>query len=392
MKIVLKEKLIEAVSCNNIDDFNRYIIYLRTDIKGIITEVSEPFCTISKYDKQELLGTRYILFENIDIIQKLESLNQDESYNSEVKYINKDKKIYWCDTVVAKTLNKKGDSKGYIVILTDITNKIALRELNNNLEEIVIEEISKNRQKEILLFSQSKLAQLGEMISMIAHQWRQPLAAISSSVIDMQMKLMLKKQTSDELLKYVENELYDIESYTQTLTVTIDDFRDFYKLNKNPVEVKISKIINGAYSIMQTGLSSLGIDVIFSFDVDESISVYENEIVQVLINLFQNAKDNFILRDIQNKKIIISTKELGDTIEICFQDNGGGIAQENLDKIFEPYFSTKQNINGTGLGLYMCYKIIKEHHNGQIRVENKDEGALFIITLNKKNDFENFII
>merc|ERR1711916_260193 len=199
---------------------------------------------------------------------------------------------------------------------------------------------------------------------------RQPLAAISSTVINLKMKILLSGDDKTKLIEYIDTELDDIESYTQTLTQTIDDFRDFYKIDKiahvNSMGVPIEK----TFSIVKNSLESHDIQVSFELNSKEKIAMYENELIQVFLDIFQNAQDNFDINDIENKQIKISTKDFDDFIQISFSDNGGGIKDDIIEKIFEPYFSTKQEKNGTGLGLYMCSKIIKEHHKGNIKAIN----------------------
>ncbi len=272
----------------------------------------------------------------------------------------------------------------FCMVWRDITLRIKvqkqLEEFNDNLEVMIKEEVEKNKQKEELLIMQSKLAQLGEMLSMIAHQWRQPLAAISSSVIDMQMKLMLNKN-DEKLLSYIEEQLEDIENFTQSLTNTINDFKDFYKPGKKKQHLNINNTVEKALTMVKSSLVSFNIEVEFDLKSAQKIYYFENEIMQVFLNILQNSRENFLLKDTKEPKIFISTKDEKGKVEIKICDNGGGCDEKIIKRIFEPYFSTKYEKNGTGLGLYMSLKIIQEHHNGQIKAENENGGLCFIIVL-----------
>lgn len=263
-----------------------------------------------------------------------------------------------------------------------------LEHLNRNLEYKIAEEIEKNRLKEEYLREQTRLAQMGEMMSMIAHQWRQPLGAISATSIDLKLKLELehfdfkKDKGIAEAKKYFLENLNHIDTLVQNLTVTIDDFRNFYKPNKKSVKVKAEKIVEKSLKIIKSTLTSSDIDIQKEYNSNIQMRVYENELMQVVLNILKNAKDNFEDKGIKNPHIKISTKNT--TIQIC--DNGGGISEENITKIFDPYFSTKDKKIGTGLGLYMSKTIIEEHHNGKLSVVNKGDGVCFILEIGVVKD------
>jgi signal transduction histidine kinase len=274
----------------------------------------------------------------------------------------------------------------YCMVWRDISKRIEaenkLKEFNENLESLIAKEIKKNQEQEHMLLVQSRLAQLGEMVSMIAHQWRQPLGAISSSIIDMQMKMVLEKD-KDKILSFVKDELNDIESFTQSLTNTINDFRDFYRQDKVSKTVYINEPIEKAFSIIKNSLGVHDIQIEFDIKSNSKVEVFENELMQVFLNIFQNAKENFVYKEIQNPNIKVKAVDKDDFVVITICDNGGGIEEQILEKIFEPYFSTKSEINGTGLGLYMSLKIIVEHHKGKIKAYNTDDGICFLIKLKK---------
>jgi len=275
----------------------------------------------------------------------------------------------------------------YFMIWRDIDKRIEveekLKELNANLEYIIEDKIQKNKKQELILLQQSKQAQIGEMLSMIAHQWRQPLGAISSSLIDLRMKIIIKDLNSEELLEYIFKELQNIEDLTQYLTNTVNDFRDFYEFKKDKDNVSILSPLKKAVHIIKKSFQEVNIDLKIINDKDYIVSVFEGEIIQVVLSILQNSKENFIQKDIQNRKIEISIDEDKEHVIVKICDNGKGIKKENLDKIFQPYFTTKEKKNGTGLGLYIVQKIIQEHHNGTIEVNNYNDGVCFNISLKK---------
>ena len=237
------------------------------------------------------------------------------------------------------------------------------------------------------LISQSKLAQAGEMMSMIAHQWRQPLSAIASVALNIKIHIELD---ADELvndegrakhISFLNDSLKDIESFTQDLTKTIDEFRDFYKKDKTYKVLGIETVIEKSMHIINHTFNLHGINIIVMNNSTKQLQMIEGEIIQVFLNLFQNSIDAFSSNCIQSPSIKITTQDLEDGVCIEVKDNAGGINKEILKKIFTPYFSTKTSKNGTGLGLYMSQVILQKHHNGKLEVDSVDEEAIFSVYL-----------
>jgi len=249
-----------------------------------------------------------------------------------------------------------------------------LQYMNENLETLVKQEVEKNREKDKMMFAQSRRAQMGEMLAMIAHQWRQPLHAINAavSVIDLKVK---HGQFDYKMSKHITSK---IEKYTQHLSHTIDDFRDFFKPQKTMHTTNFEVIFSKAYNLIENSLYSKNIQLELEIRSVVDFKSYENELVQVVLNLLKNAEDVLIERSIENPKIYLNI----DSYSISIEDNAKGIREEILERIFDPYFSTKEK-NGTGLGLYMSKVIIEEHCSGTLNVENGDHGAKFTITLPK---------
>ena len=251
----------------------------------------------------------------------------------------------------------------------------------------LILEIEHRKEAEILLkekteqiIQQNRLAQMGEMMSMIAHQWRQPLNAISCTSGAMQIKALRDKIDKEMILSKTQ----EIADYAQHLSRTIDDFRDFFKPNKKMKLTSYKKIIESVLGIIKASIQNHNIDLIQDLKCDKKFQTYENEIKQVILNLIKNAEDILIDNSIKEPFIKISTFIENEFYILEVTDNGGGISKDIIGKIFDPYFSTKTKKDGTGLGLYMSKMIIEEHCNGKLEVYNTDCGATFKITLGEK--------
>ena len=251
-----------------------------------------------------------------------------------------------------------------------------LRLLNDTLEQRVEKEVEKNRSKDIQLLQQSRLAQMGEMLSMIAHQWRQPLSSISSAANSMAIKIMMGKYKKE----LFEEKLSDITGYAQHLSQTIDDFRAF-SLGDNKLKetTTFEEIVDNVIKIVGAVLKSRGIEVVKNFEYNQEINTFSNELKQVVLNFIKNSED--VLRDkkIINPKITIETLNINGNYVLRISDNGGGIDNSVLSKIFDPYFTTKDKKNGTGLGLYMSKVIVEEHCGWKLNAYNNEDGAIFEI-------------
>jgi PAS domain S-box-containing protein len=345
---------------------------------------ANPYASeLYKFDKKELIGS------SIDIIytdlenQKDEILSaMDENgivIDFESKYKLKNEEIIDALlSIIPIEYNRQDSRVGVIANVTELKNiQKELIELNKTLEVRVGDEIEKNKEKAKQLFQQSRLAQMGEMISMIAHQWRQPLSAISSTsnTINLKSKLNnLDKETAIELSN-------KITKYSGHLSQTIDDFREFFKPNKDKEETTFDLVVESVLNIIDSTLKVNKIDIELKLDSKIVFNTYPNEIKQVLLNLIKNAEDVLIEREIENPKIVIQTQES----RLSVYDNAGGIPTDIIDNIFDPYFSTKLKKDGTGLGLYMSKMIIEDHCKGNLEVSNNKYGALFTIELGEQN-------
>ncbi len=362
--------------------FDRYVIASKTDLNGKIIYASERFCKISGYKPEELIGKTHNIVRHPDTPKELykkmwERISKDKTWAGELKNRKKNGGYYWVKAVVMPLYNHQGKKVGYTSIRQDITDKKKIEELNRDLEKRVEEEVRKNREKDRQLLHQSRLAQMGEMISMIAHQWRQPLSAISSCSLAINVKAKLGKLDKESAVELSEK----ISEYSQHLSSTIDDFRDFFKPNRGKEETTYESLVKSALSIVEVSLKNRNIDVRLDLQCNALLTTYPNELKQVILNLIKNAEDAVVERKVSEPYIEIKSYIEDGKAVLEVRDNAGGVPDNIIDKIFDPYFSTKLEKNGTGLGLYMSKMIVEEHCSGRLEVENGPDGAIFKITL-----------
>ncbi|MCT7600513.1 sensor histidine kinase [Aliarcobacter butzleri] len=256
------------------------------------------------------------------------------------------------------------------------------KKLNTELEEKVIVETSKQKEQEQLLIQQTRLAAMGEMIGNIAHQWRQPLNALG--LILQNLKFSYEIGELDE--KMIDKSVKKATLLTENMSKTIDDFRNFFRPNKAKENFKINEGITKAVELIESTFEHNNIKLEKDFVSSEiEFFGFANEFSQVILNLLTNAKDAVLENKIENPLIIIQTKIDDKYIYISIKDNGLGIKDEIINKIFEPYFTTKDEGKGTGIGLYMSKIIIENNMNGKIEVKNEQNGANIIIKLPIKN-------
>jgi len=264
-----------------------------------------------------------------------------------------------------------------------IISHFVLRRYNKRLKEQVKLNIEELRKKDELLLQQQRMAAMGEMLSMISHQWKQPLGAINTAIMGIKIKIESGKfDLSDpfekkKFLSYLDRKHNSILEYVQYLSSTTDDFKDFFNPNKSKELTALSTPIENALNIVQHAMKKNNIEISTDFHAQTEFMMYPNEITQVLLNLLKNSEDNFKEKRIQNPKIVIATLLNEEHAVIRIYDNGGGIPADIAKHIFEPYFSTKNDTLGTGLGLYMSKMIMEEHHNATLSMQNQNQGVTF---------------
>jgi PAS domain S-box-containing protein len=350
----------------NLDIISKYVIYSKTDLKGNITEVSEAFCDISQYKQEELIGKPHSIIRHPDtkfpIFQELWStIKSGNVWTGEIKNQKKSGDYYWVDVNVSPEYGENGKIKGYVAIRHDIT-------------------ATKNFKKQHLqLMESEKMASMGEMIGNIAHQWRQPLSSISTAASGIKVKYEYDMLNYKDLPRFMDS----IVQNAQYLSDTIDIFRNFIKGDKVYKELILQEEINQALNIVSSSLKERHIELYNNIDYDNKIyiTLITGELPHVLINIINNAKDVLIEKNINNPWIKLELDTTKDKVIITIEDNAGGIPDDIISKIFEPYFTTKHKKQGTGLGLHMSYQIIVNSLRGKISVKNTKNGAKFFIEL-----------
>ena len=346
---------------HHLDIINRHVITANIDLNGLITHVSEAYSKLSGYPKEHFITQPFALMldpnrdkKELQTIWK--ELQEKKEYLAEVKHKNSEGQDYWLHMHISPEYSHDDELIGYLAVSHDITDK------------------KRVLQQQEQLISQSRHAAMGEMISMIAHQWRQPLSVISAIANAVTIDVALH-QTKPE---HLEDQMHKIGQQTQHLSSTITDFRNFFKPDKGLENTYIHKLVEEAALLLDHRLNK-GISLVYNSSVDICLALYKNEIVQVLINILGNACDALADANVDKPCITINEYIQDKNVIIEIGDNADGIPEDILPKIFDPYFSTKTK-NGTGLGLYMSKLIVEDHQQGTIEAFNNDEGAVFKIS------------
>ena len=405
-----KYKDIEFIEVKDIDDGIKKI--LNGEVYGHIDSISTSWYKIqSKYLTKISISSK--LDENIDIsiatvpddilygifqkaVLSIDEYNKNEILNrwTFTEYQKEfDYSIIWKISIIIimvfiailyrqRLLRRLNES--LVEKVHEKTKKI--REVNSQLEKRIKKEVDENLKKDRLLSQQQKMISMGQMIENIAHQWRQPLSLITTSVSGLKIKKMLG-DLDDE---FFNKTLDSVMNTSQYLSSTIDDFRYFFKPQKEKEDFYLENCCNRTIDLLEANFLEKNIKVICTID-DVKVNGYETELIQVLINLLNNSKDALESSESSenDKFIFIDILRKNDKAIIKIKDNAGGIDDEILDKVFEPYFTTKHQAQGTGIGLYMCQEIITKHMNGHIDITNTqfkynekiNKGTLAVIVL-----------
>lgn len=254
---------------------------------------------------------------------------------------------------------------------------LELKQVSRVLEKRVEEEVAKNREKDYLLIQQGRQAAMGEMIGNIAHQWRQPLTTVSLLIQNLNESYSYGDFSRDYLDRTVDHAMQVIQYMSQT----IDDFRNFFKPDKDKTFFHIGGVIQKTISFVEPSLKCRNIVIRVQAEDDLTVTGYPNEYAQVLLNILSNARDEFVERGVEKPEILIRAFRKRNKIVVTVSDNAGGIPESIVDKIFEPYFTTKELGRGTGVGLYMSKTIIEKHMGGKLSARNIRGGAEFRIEI-----------
>ncbi|MEA3331069.1 MAG: PAS domain S-box protein [Campylobacterota bacterium] len=383
-------------------------IISKTDVDGIITFVNDEFCKISGYSKDELIGQNHNIVRHPDVEESTfkllwDTINSKQIYKSTAKNIAKDGSTFYVNTTIIPILDEDENIVEFVAIRYDVTKEVfykhklqkkekelqelnatlekrvqektkELKELNETLELRVEDEISKNEEKQKVMFWQSRLASLGEMLANIAHQWRQPLTELNLTIFTLKKSAL--NGADDEVKKYYD----DSRKIIKNMSNTIDDFTNFFKPDKEKQPFKIADSINESLHILEKLIAQEMVEVKTEFEDIEVLGI-TNEFSQVIINLIKNSVDAFVDNSILIREITISVKQKDDFAVIEVGDNAGGIHEKTPYKIFEPYFTTKHTSQGTGLGLFMSKMICEQGLNGSIDLKSKKGTTTFSIKI-----------
>ena len=371
------------------------------DEHGRYVDVNPVACELTGYDKSELLSMRIPdlwadeSLENGNIAVK--NLLENGSISTAIKFKRKDFSEFYMNVSAVKLSN------GLLIGFTqDITKSVEmeneLKNLNRELSKKVKEEIDKRRKHEQLLQEQKKFADMGQMVSAIAHQWRQPLNALGLHIQDIYDSYEFGELDEEHMKKFEESGMKLIRH----MSSTVDDFRDFFIPDKEKKRFSVVDSISDMLQLIKVQLSSRDIEVNVACDCNTGedcdcsvgggcaipqmcVDALPGEFKQALMNLIYNAVDsiqeNKIRNNIEKGRLDINVKRSGELIIIKIRDNGIGIPEDVMPRIFEPYFTTKEEGKGTGIGLYMSKIVFEKQMKGSIRAVNLDVGCEFEIVL-----------
>jgi PAS domain S-box-containing protein len=359
--------------------------------------VNDAECALTGRSREDIIGrNEYDFFpkEQGDVFWEKDEMvfttGQENINEEEINDAQGGKRV----VVTKKSLyNDMRGNKFIVGIIQDITehkqaekqlklNKQMLEELNGKLEEMVQEEVAKNRGKDIILIQQNRQAALGELMEHIAHQWKQPLNVINLMMYDLGETYSLGK-LSDEQVKTTRDNIMDL---TEHMAQTINVFRDFYKPEKEKIVFRIKESIDRALSFVAPALRFHAIGVELDVDPELFALGYPKEYAQVLLNILSNAREAFREKEAGNRLVKISAFAKEYKAVVTLTDNAGGITAAINDKIFDIYFTTKESSGGTGIGLYMSKNIIEKNMGGTLSCRNIDQGAEFRIEINIPGD------
>jgi PAS domain S-box-containing protein len=396
------QQYVDAIESSN--------IVSRTDIDGIITFVNDEFCKISGYSREELIGQNHNIVRHPDVpasnFKRLwDTILAKKTYKATVKNLAKDGSTFYVNTTIVPILDEQGDILEFVAIRYDVTKEMELRMrlekqeeelerlnqsleeqvraktrelqlLNQRLEERVREEIAKNEEKQKMLLWQSRFASLGQMTANIAHQWRQPLTELNLSLYNLKSALEERKGPEEIRSLYAQS-----RRIIRSMSQTIEDFMDFFRPNRETSTFTILDSLEDALALIRKALEKEGIGVRIEGERSLKISGIPNELTQVFLNLFQNALEAFAREEGAERWLRIHLSRDERFAVITVEDNAGGIPESSIERIFEPYFSTKHSSQGTGLGLFMSRMIIQKSFQGSIEALNSLKGALFVIKI-----------
>lgn len=355
---------------------DNYVISAHVDIDAKITAASLAFCNLTGYSIEELKGQSHeiIQYDKEDkstFDEIIKTIKDKKEWKGKIQGKKKNNTSFWIDLKVKPTFNKYGDITGYTSLMFDITNEINLNVETRSLQQEVIV-------KDNLIVQQSKLAIMNETLQMLSHEWRQPLNVISIRAQKLELDYTLGDEPKPEDILET---LKSIKEDAQKLSDTIQEFQNFTELKSSKTESNSKEIILKAIEIFKGSPGTKEIDIIKDIEDTPAFDTYKNEVTTILVNILINAKEALQRNEKKNGVIKLKEYYIDNVIFFEISDNAGGIDENIIDKVFEPYFSTKEKKHGVGLGLYTCKIITEMHLGGKIQVQNHNSGATFKISL-----------
>ncbi|MDX1296187.1 MAG: PAS domain S-box protein, partial [Sulfurimonadaceae bacterium] len=361
----LQEKNLQLNDALSILD--EHIIYSEADLQGRITVASEAFAKISGYSKEELIGKTHSIVRHpenpIEIYDSLwKAIKVGKTWQREMKNMTKEGDTYYVYTTIKPKYDLEGNHVGFISVRIDTTPN---KELQSHKQRLVY---------------QSRHAIMGEMISVIAHQWKQPLNHLSAEIYSLYKEAHAAAKDNKLIDAHYDNS----EKLLMHLSDLITTFKRFFEPQTKKADISIDKIIKSVLNLVDPALAKHNVEVKIVNDAqDDMLRCVENEISQAIVNIIHNALEEFERRKIDDPMIELKTRNEGEMLVLQICDNAGGIDEESLPKLFNPYFTTKGE-EGTGLGLYLVSLIVEDKLNGEITAKNGRMGLCITIKLPHK--------
>ncbi|MBF0318147.1 MAG: PAS domain-containing protein [Nitrospirae bacterium] len=381
-------------------DSSHAVIYSRIPGSGYpIIYISENIADILGYSPSQFIDDPELWFRKVhpdDQEVALDSLNTvyTNAHNiTKYRMMDVGGNYRWLQDNTRLILDKASTPILVLGTWSDITEKIMLeRELlrkteeldnmNKNLQRKVQEEVAARATQEQILIHQSRLAAMGEMIAVIAHQWKQPLNTLSLIVSDVAEAYSFGEVNR----QYVDEFVAEATTQIKFMSGTIDDFRNFFKPSKNKVDFDCVEAVREVVNLLSAQLKAVAIDLDIAREGNTLVCGYPNEFKQVVLNILNNSVEAIMQREgpvVMPRDIAIRAYNDNDNVILIISDSGGGIPAEHMDRLFEPYYTTKAD--GSGIGLYMARTIIEGNMGGKIRAENTQTGAAFVVELKRLN-------
>ena len=352
---------------------------------GRFVRVNQRFCDICGYGLAEMMNkTLHDITHPDDIQASHEHMHvlmegKAREYSMEKRFSRKDGTIVWVHLTVSAMWSFGETPTHHIAVVQDITPRVQAQEellrLNLDLEQLVQKESLKNREKDLLLIQQSRLAAMGEMVHNIAHQWRQPLNALSIIIANIKDDYDYGELTAESLQESVNKS----RRLLRRMSTTVDEFRDFFRPDKESCDFALDHAVDEAIFIIGDTLVNNGIQLEKKLEAGLVGHGYPNQLAQAILNLLVNSKDAILERKVSSGKIAICLGKSGSQAILTVQDNARGIDEEVLPKIFDPYYTTKEQ--GSGIGLYMTKMIMERNMKGSIIAVNHGEGTLITLAI-----------